>query len=68
MLSGIFNSSVMGMQKSIEKYNSIVSKGQETDLIRDMTEMLKIKSEFKADTKVIKTVDEMLGAIIDLMA
>jgi len=68
MLIGLFDTSIIGMQKSFEQYNKIVRREQESDLIRDLVEMVKAKDGFKANTKGLKVADEMLGTIIDILA
>lgn len=68
MLSNLMNTSIVGMQKSIERYESIIKRSEDSDLIRDMVEMLEVSSEFKANTKAIKVADEMLGTVIDILA
>ena len=68
MLTALFDSSIVGMHRSIEKYDKITKCGVETDLIRDMVDMLEVSNEFKANTKAIKVADEMIGTIIDIMA
>ncbi|MBU1627517.1 hypothetical protein KKB18_09135 [bacterium] len=66
MISGIFDSSIMGMQRTIAKYDSIVKGGEDSALIHDMVDMIKVSSEFKANTKSIKVADEMFGTIINI--
>lgn len=68
MLTGLFDSSLMGMHRSIERYNDIVRRGFETDLINDVVEIMKVSNEFKANVRAIKVGDEMIGTIIDIMA
>ena len=68
MLTGIFDSSIIGMHRSIEKYDRLVKRGEDTELIRDMVEIMKVGNEFKANTRAIKVADDMIGSIIDIMA
>jgi flagellar basal body rod protein FlgG len=39
-----------------------------TDLAKEMTDMITNKNELKANTKVIRAQDEMLGALLDIIA
>jgi flagellar basal body rod protein FlgG len=39
-----------------------------TDLAKEMTDMLTNKDELAANTKVIRAQDEMLGALLDIIA
>jgi hypothetical protein len=68
MITTLLNTSIAGINKSIEKYNSIMNRGKESDLIKDITDMMIVSNEFKTNTKAVKVADEMLGTIIDIMA
>jgi len=68
MISTPLNVSVSGIHKSIEKYNNILKGGLDTDLLKDTIELLEASNELKANIKSLKTADEMLGTIIDVMA
>ena len=66
-ISSAIDSALTGMRNNINDLGDIARKGFETDLANDMVELLKIRNDFKANTKVIKTADEMLGSILDII-
>ncbi len=42
--------------------------GSKTDLSRELTEQVLIENGFDANASVIKTEDEMLGSVLDMLA
>jgi flagellar hook protein FlgE len=46
--------------------DSVKASGADVDYVKERTEQIGAKSEFKANAAVIRTADEMTGALLDL--
>ncbi len=58
-----------GMNNSIKEFNKIaqdIANPNTVDIAKDMVDMIQQKDNFKANAKVVKTYNELMGTIIDI--
>jgi flagellar hook protein FlgE len=68
MITSAFSSALSGIYKSVEMLNKVAKSGAERDFVQDMSDLIVSEASFKANTKTMKTADEMIGSIIDTFA
>ncbi len=79
MVVQVLNTAVAGMSAATSRFNASAQRtvswgvdkseaGQDVDLGHEAVEQISAKTDFAANAAVIKTADEMTGALLDIIA
>jgi len=70
-MSSLFPSNAKALYQAgslMSKINERLAGNQQKDIEKDMVDQMKLTSTVKAQVNTLKTIDEMVGAQIDLIA
>lgn len=75
----VLNTAAAGMFAAADRFNASAQRAvawgaeqirgeQPVDLVKETVDQVSAKTDFKANAAVIRTVDEMTGALLDMIA
>ena len=72
MISGTVETALMGLNAALESMQRTAARiaefTSETDLIKDIVQLSIDERRFEANIAVIRTADDMIGSLLDILA